>query len=479
MILSKAQESALNAMLAGRNVFLTGSAGTGKSTVINEFKKQTAKKVVVVAPTGVAALNIGGQTIHSFFMLPIGLITKDNIEEIKFARKKQMLRMIDTIIIDEISMVRSDIFAAIDIRCKQVAVGKNKHKPFGGKQIICSGDFYQLSPIIGSSFEEDWLNEHMNGEYAFETTIWENCEFDNHILKESFRQKDDVQFLSILENVRAGTHNKECIEVDNSNLSALDALNKLCAFEKKMQHYPVRLCTTNREVQSINDQARAKINNPTVNFNAIVSGNFNEDEYPTEGVLQLKVGLRVMLLCNKRKPNGEFLYVNGDCGEIVEIRPNSFESKVGIMLDKGYKVYVSCHEWQKTKYVMDKDHFTGRTIIRQEITGTFTQVPLRLAYAITVHKAQGMTLDCVDFRLGNGCFAHGQLYTALSRAKTSNGLQIERNIVNDDLILDDRVIDFYKKLEEPNSVDEMLMRIPKAHQDKVAELLKQLKAENY
>lgn len=472
MELSKEQKTALQLMQSGRNVFLTGSAGTGKSTVINEFKRSTTKKLVIVAPTGVAALNIGGQTIHSFFMLAPGLITEP--EPLKFKAKKEIIRMVDTIIIDEISMVRSDVFAAIDKRCKEVALPKDRFKPFAGKQVICCGDFFQLSPIVGCNIEADWLNENLNGEFAFQTDLWKAAAFNNIVLKESFRQKDDIRFLSILNHVRHGTLNQKAIDVDTDKLSSIDALNKLCTVRKQFSHTPTRLCTTNREVQSINNEARAKINNPVVRFQAIVSGKFDEDNYPTEAELQLKIGCRVMILCNKRSPDGDFVYVNGDCGEIMDIKNHQFESKVKIRLDTGEDVWVGTCEWQNKKYVLDRDHFSGKTIIRQEVIGTFVQLPLKLAYAITIHKAQCMTLDCVDLRLGSGCFAHGQLYTALSRARSINGLQLERNILSNDLVLDDRVIDFYNDLE--GSVQyKTSMEIPIEYEDQVKAFLESLR----
>lgn len=473
MKLSDEQNRALQLMLSGKNVFLTGSAGTGKSTVINSFKEKFKGNYVVVAPTGVAALNVNGQTIHSFFMFAPGLIDFENLEPITFKRKKEIINQTDTIIIDEISMVRSDVFAAIDKRLKQVASKQNKMKPFGGKQVICCGDFFQLSPIVCGEIEEKWLNENLNGEFAFQTDLWKQTNFEIAVLDKSFRQKDDNRFLSILNHVRHGTLGVEDIDVNSQKISSVDALNELCVCEKQMAHTPIRLCTTNREVQSINNEARAKISAPIFKFKAIVSGKFDEVNYPTEAELQLKVGCRVMILCNKHKAKEGFLYVNGDCGVISEIREGEIESKVKIHLDKGYDVWVGCHEWQNMKYVLDRDLFTGKKIIRQEVIGTFVQMPLRLAYAMTIHKAQGMTLECVDLRLGGGCFAHGQLYTALSRSKCIDGLQIERKISKDDLILDDRVIDFYNSIEKAyeSAPKNISMEVPVEYQNQVKELL--------
>ena len=479
MQLGSEQNLALQLMLSGKNVFLTGSAGTGKSTVINTFKEQYKGNCVVVAPTGIAALNVGGQTIHSFFMFAPGLIDFENLDALPntFKRKKEIINRVDTIIIDEISMVRSDMFAAIDKRLKEVAGKQNKNKPFGGKQVICCGDFFQLSPIVSCEIEEKWLNEKLNGEFAFQTDLWKQAKFETVVLNEAYRQKDDSRFLTILNHIRHGTLKTEDIDIDSKNVSSLDALNNLCVCEKKMAHTPIRLCTTNREVQNINNAARAKIDAPIFKFKAIVSGKFDEANYPTEAELQLKVGCRVMILCNKHKPKEGFLYVNGDCGVITEIKENVIESKVKILLDKGYEVWVGCNEWQNMKYVLDRDMFTGKKVIRQEVIGTFVQMPLRLAYAMTIHKAQGMTLDCVDLRLGNGCFAHGQLYTALSRSKCIDGLQIERKINENDLILDERVVDFYNTIEksQEKTSKNISIQVPIEFQDQVKEFLSKLK----
>ena len=284
--------------------------------------------------------------------------------------------------------------------------------------------------------------------------------------------------MSILDHVRHGELDDDTIEVEDSKVNAIDALNKLCYCEKQMPHAPIRLCTTNREAQAVNNEARAKINSEPVTFNAVVKGKFNEPDYPTEAVLVLKVGVRVMLLCNAKKSNGEFLYVNGDCGTVLEIKENGELSKVRIKLDNGNEVWVKCNEWKNMKYVLDVDVFSGRKIIRQEVIGSFVQMPLKLAYAITIHKSQGMTLDCVDLRLGNGCFAHGQLYTALSRTRSIDRLQLERSIFDEDLILDKRVVEFYKSIDPrcaKKKEDTVKIDILKEDEDAVREFVKKLK----
>ena len=353
--------------------------------------------------------------------------------------------------------------------------------PFAGKQIVCCGDFFQLPPIVSTQLEHDWLNDNFGGEFAFQTVLWKQCNFTNVVLKSQFRHKDDTMFFKMLENIRHGTLTVPTIDVNGKKTNVIDAFNKFCVCEKVFSHMPTRLCTTNREVQTINNSARAKINFPPVLFNAVISGNFNEDDYPTESQLVLKLGLRVMILVNKRTADGSFMYVNGDCGEILEIRGTDIESKIKIRLDNGHDVWIQANEWQKTKYVLDHDLMSGKPILRQEVIGTFLQMPLKLAYAITIHKSQGMTLDCVDLRLGNGCFAHGQLYTALSRVRNLNGLKIERQLTADDVILDEQVVDFYSQFSNTADAnnDTVQLDIPLQYQEEMRRYLEELKSKSH
>lgn len=477
--LSANQKMALSLMLSGNNVFLCGSAGTGKSSLIQIFKEKYQGNCVVVAPTGVAAINVEGQTIHSFFMLPPGLLVPDNLEMIPWPRKREVLRQINCIIIDEISMVRSDMFAAIDLRMRQCARGSAKRMPFGGKQVIVCGDFFQLPPVVADDVEDDWLQANLGGEYAFQTPLWKETDFKIAILKTSFRQKDDLQFLDMLDSIRHGDLSSKKTIVDGEELDAVEALNRLCTPDKIMPRVPIRLCTTNREAHAVNSAARAQIDSPPVTFQAQIRGKFNEADYPTEAELVLKKGCRVMVLKNAHKPKGSgFFYVNGDCGTVVDIKEDHEASRVRVLFDNGTDAWVSCAEWKNTKYVMETDRFTGKKIIRQDEIGCFTQIPLRLAYATTIHKSQGMSLDYVDVKLGNGCFAHGQLYTALSRARSLAGLHLERKISVDDLILDDRIVDFYKSIDPASRLQsnpsKKQLEVPEEHYEKLKAMLEKL-----
>lgn len=454
--LSGEQQSALDAMMAGRNVFLTGEAGTGKSTVLREFRRQCNRACAVLAPTGVAAINVGGSTIHSFFMLKPGLMTEDTIDDIGSGKKRAIIRAVKTIIIDEISMVRSDVFAAIDIRLRSLARGGNREKPFGGKQMILVGDFFQLPPVVKTETESEFLKREYGGDYAFLTGLWERAGFRSVFLRTIHRQKSDTKFLSVLNNIRNGDLDAKTIQdADGAMLSAVDVLNRYCLNKPEMPCQPVSLCTTNREAHAINAMARARLRECGAKFNAVVTGKFPEADFPTEAELELMLGARVMLLCNRRLPDGQFEFVNGDMGVVTSLSNSGSAPWVRIRLDRGNEVNVSCNEWKNYAYVLEEDRISGKKILRQEEVGKFVQLPIRLAYAITIHKSQGLSLDYVDLKLGSGCFTHGQLYTALSRCRSLDGLRLDRTLMKEDLILDAEVVSFYKTLNAPEAKAEV------------------------
>ena len=476
--LTDEQQSALDAMMAGRNVFLTGEAGTGKSTVLKEFRKRCDRACAVLAPTGVAAINVGGATIHSFFMLKPGLMNEDTLDEIGSGKKRAVIRATKTIVIDEVSMVRSDVFAAVDIRLRSLARGGNRDRPFGGKQIILVGDFFQLPPVVKTETESEYLKKELGGDYAFQTDLWGRANFRCVFLKTVHRQKTDTRFLSVLNNIRNGELDAKSIaDADGQMLSAVEMLNRHCRDKGELPCQPVSLCTTNREAHAINAMARARLKENGAKFNAVVTGKFPESDYPTEAQLELMPGARVMLLCNKRLPDGSFEYVNGDMGMVTSLSGSGLTSWVKIKLDRGAEVNVSCNEWKNYAYVLEEDRISGKKMLRQKEVGKFVQIPVRLAYAITIHKSQGLSLDYVDLRLGSGCFTHGQLYTALSRCRTLEGLRLDRTVMKDDLILDEAVVSFYKTLgrpkPKPNTVS---VSVPPENEAAIKAYLAQLQA---
>lgn len=477
--LNNEQQKALDAMMSGRNVFLTGEAGTGKSTVLREFLERCDRPCAVLAPTGVAAINIGGTTIHSFLMLKPGLMTEDSIEEIGSGKKRAAIRAAKTLVIDEISMVRSDVFAAIDIRLRSLARGGNREKPFGGKQMIFVGDFFQLPPVVKTETESDYLSSNLGGEYAFQTDIWDDAAPKCIFLRTIHRQKNDSRFLSVLNCIRNGELEAKSIEdEDGEMLSAIEMLNRHCLGRTDMACPPVCLCTTNREANVINSVARAKLAGEGTKFNAVVTGKFPESDYPTEAQLELMPGARVMLLCNKRLPDGEFEFVNGDMGVVTAVSSlNEIAPWIRIKLDRGSVSTVTCYEWKNYGYELEEDQIGGKMVLRQKEIGKFVQLPVRLAYAITIHKSQGLTFDAVDLKLGSGCFTHGQLYTALSRCRSIAGLRLDRTIMKEDLILDKCVVSFYKGLDAPKGRKQAVtLKIPPEFEQAMREYLAKLHA---
>ena len=433
VILNGEQETALAVMLSGRNVFLTGEAGTGKSTLLREFIRRCERECIVVAPTGIAALNAGGTTIHSQFKLKPGLLDPADIDPLTDVNGIRVLRSAKTFVVDEISMVRSDMLCAIDARLRELAFGVDKNRPFGGRQMILVGDFMQLPPVAGSAEERRFLVERLGGVYAFETDLWHAAQFRTISLKEVHRQSGDGVFKTVLNNIRHGNF-----------VSAAKVLNNHCLGVKSFPEPPICLCATNSEAKAINDRERDRMQGQKRTFKAAVSGKFPESDYPVDPVLELAVGARVMVLCNRRK-DGELEHVNGDMGTVVGFGAD--EEEVAIRLDTGKTITVEPNNWERYSYTHEIDPATHAHILKRAVVGSFRQIPVRLAYAITIHKSQGMSLPAVDLRLGRGCFEHGQLYTALSRCRTLAGLRLDRCVMSADLIMDEAVVEFCKSAE--------------------------------
>ena len=451
------QEMAIEKMISGNNVFMTGKAGTGKSTVIQEFTRRCNKQLVCLAPTGIAALNIGGQTIHSFFHFPIGVLTTENLKapDSKF---QELLMAVEVILLDEISMVRSDLFQAIDITLRRCAPDGLRELPFGGKQIIAVGDFFQLSPVVATPEEQEYLFHTFGGIYAFQTSAWKNANFENIILKNVHRQTDPV-FLDILNAARTGDlmYWREMVLYsrllkDDYTMTVedchLDVINGQCR-QRPRNPDAVYLCTTKKQVFKINQQASEKMCGQEFNFEARIDGDFPREDFPVDCSLKLKQGMRVMLRANKYSDGG-IDFVNGDIGVVI-MCVNGLIPQVIVQLENGRSVNVGKATWLKYQYILTTAP-DGSRLIMQMTVGWFTQIPLVPAYAMTVHKAQGLTLSAINLVLGNGCFANGQLYTALSRCRSMDKITLDRPIELGDSIVDDAVVKFYEQIEQPEKL---------------------------
>ena len=389
------------------NLFLTGRAGTGKTTMLRKFLAGAGEKAIVLAPTGVAAMNAGGQTIHSFFKFPPRLIEPTDIKRLRSTR---LVKAIDTMIIDEISMVRSDMLDAID---KSLKLNRASKRPFGGVRMILSGDLHQLPPVV-SGQETPILRERYGGSYFFNAPAFKDAEFSLLALKHVFRQAEP-RFLALLGALRTGrvTPNDEAV------LRGL--VSSKSAVEASETH--VVLTPNNANAYRINQARLEGLNTRSQIFEADVRGQFEEKAFPTEADLELKEGARVMLI--KNDPEGR--WVNGTLATVVGFSG----SRVIVEIDD--HVYeIEPTAWEKYRYELDPE--TKK--VKREVVGTFKQMPLRLAYAVTIHKAQGLTLDKVFIDFDSGMFAHGQAYVAFSRARSLDGLSISRELRPRDLVLD-------------------------------------------
>ncbi len=401
------------------NAFITGKAGTGKSTLLKLFRKTTKKNVVVLAPTGIAALNVRGQTIHSFFGFAPKILNPDEIHRKKYTRIYENL---DMIIIDEISMVRADILDSIDIFLR-----KNRmiNEPFGGVQMIFFGDLFQLPPVVAGDFERQYFNERYDSQYFFSADIitngweWEMIEL-NHV----YRQ-DERRFINLLDAIRMRAMDYDDLEEINQRHTETDEAND----------FFITLCSRNQTANLINTQQLEKNTNPIKTFNAFVTGSFQSKLYPTEYQLKLKLGAQVMFI--KNDPDKKF--VNGTIGKIIELGEELV--KVIYLNDKGEEIQVTVKqlEWEIIRYEYDQD-----SKIKTKVLGVFKQFPLKLAWAITIHKSQGKTFDRIIVDLGKGAFEHGQTYVALSRCRSLQGIILKNPIRPQDILVDQRITEFYE-----------------------------------
>ena len=466
-----------------KNLFLTGEAGTGKSTLLQYFRQTTKKNVVVLAPTGVAALNVGGQTIHSFCAFGPD-ITPQKVKRLgSWAPKKKLLASLQTIIIDEISMVRADLLDCVDkflrMNCPLSTY------PFGGVQMVFIGDLYQLPPVEKDFSSGDGLLKKYPSPYFFDSEVFRTTNFAHVKLQHIYRQQDRV-FIDVLNAVRNNAITEEHLSILNQR--ALSEEEEKFTFEQ----FAIYLTPTNARARQVNNFFLERIATPLLTYVGHATGTFEDRELPTDLHLQIKIGSQVMMLNNDRRKR----WVNGTMGKIVGVskyRAGNTESddfvsthqkeevsyeedlshvsvishktysryiaedesisqpdqstsnadSIIVELETGETVYVDPYTWEMFKFVLDKDTKS----IDSESTGSFTQYPFKLAWAVTIHKAQGKTFNKVYIDLATGTFAHGQLYVALSRCRTLQGLFLRRPVVAEDIILDDRIVKFVEAIK--------------------------------
>ena len=411
----------------GKNLFITGKAGTGKSTLLNLFRDTTKKNIVVLAPTGVAALNVRGQTIHSFFGLPPRMINKTEIK--KNWRLKKVFQQLNVLVIDEISMVRADMMDNIDYALR---LNRNRMAlPFGGVQVVLVGDLFQLPPVVSTNEERALLEQRYETPYFYSADVFKHERFELELfeLTKVFRQ-DSRHFLRLLDAIRNN-------QFDHDDL---EDLNERYEPNFKADEGYIVLTARNNVADNINSTKLRQIISAEWEYTAKLEGTADMKQFPTEYNLQLKVGAQVMFVRNDTEAG----YVNGTIGVVSFLSDDEIKVTVIDANDEKREIVVSLYTWEMLRYKLSE---TDPNAVATEVVGSFKQYPLKLAWAITIHKSQGKTFDRVIVDLGQGgAFEHGQTYVALSRCRTLQGIVLRQAITPKDILVDERIIEFHDKM---------------------------------
>jgi len=428
-----------------RNLFITGKAGTGKTTFLHKIKQESLKRMVIVAPTGVAAINAKGVTIHSFFQMPFGPILPNQIANTSNAQRKfsktkiDIIKSLDLIIIDEISMVRADLLDGIDQVMRRY---KNRNKVFGGVQILMIGDLQQLAPVVRPN-EWSLLQAHYNTVYFFSSKAYQEANVISIELKHIYRQKNE-DFIKILNEIRTDTLSDMSAKILNKNYNP--------SFSPTKEEGYITLTTHNNRANLINESELNKLKIKSSFFKAEISGKFSENAYPNAERLELKVGAQVMFIKNDSSTDKR--YYNGKIGIITAISKESVTVKCANEIDE---IVTEKETWSNINYSINEE----TKAIKEEMIGAFSQIPLRLAWAITIHKSQGLTFEkaIID---AEASFAHGQTYVALSRCTSLEGLVLKTPITSSAIINDSTVSVFNESVEE-NHPDESVLNESEKH----------------
>ncbi len=410
----------------GKSMFVTGRAGTGKSTLLQLFRRTTRKKTAVLAPTGVAALNVQGQTIHSFFGFPPRIVTPQEASR-KVSRKdlKRLYQNLEVLIIDEISMVRADILDGIN---RFLQINRENISPFGGVQVVFFGDPFQLPPVVTNDpVEVGYFRDYYETPYFFSAKVFEEPDFNLEMLelRKVYRQ-ESRHFLRLLEAIR----------INNLDHDDLQDLNVRWTPDFETPEGYITLSARNATADKINRTALERLPGREMTFLAEVKGQFDPGNFPTEALLRLREGAQVMFVKNDLEKQ----FVNGTIGKVIQLGSEKITVLVEEENGKKRKIDVAPAEWEIIRY---KSEPSGE--IGTETVGSFRQYPLKLAWAITIHKSQGKTFDRILVDLGSGAFEHGQLYVALSRCRTLEGIVLRQPIRQQDVITDEQVVEFFSR----------------------------------